>query len=669
MPITPTYPGVYVEEIPSGVHTITGVATSIAAFVDTFERGLVNYAIHLLSMSDFERYMGGLDTTSEGSYAIQQFFLNGGSECYAVRVTGPAAKAAAITLTNGGANIFTITAGQMIGTRTLLNTGAWGNNIRVESDYNTSDPSTQFNLTISEVDSTGAVLRSEVFRNLNMTSGDPAYAVDVVNSGSRMVFLSSPATSGRPVATGTFSGPLPLPLPASAVNGATFTITLDVDGQTASYTATLKLPSAAADYPSLRPYLEAAIRSAVPVGTAPPNNPLLTGATIQLIGNGGTSPTGVPFQLQILAGRAGGSFNPDSLLEIFPTATSTVATDLNLIITANPATSAISNVQQYSLGAAPPVGAQSTPVTGVDDAAITSAAIRGLEASKTGFYALDDVDLFNILCIPAAAKLDSASMQAVLSEGTAYCTTHRAMFIVDIPSSVTDVPGMQTWMAQNDSLRKTNSVVYFPRVRIPDPLNGSRLRDVAPSGTMAGLWAATDVARGVWKAPAGVDVQLVNVPQLVYNLVDRENGVLNPLGINCLRTFPVYGSVSWGARTLFGADVRASEWKYIPIRRLALFLEESLFRGTKWVVFEPNDEPLWAQIRMNVTSFMHDLFRQGAFQGGTPERAYLVKCDSEINTQFEIDRGIVNILVGFAPLKPAEFVILQIQQLAGQTPV
>jgi phage tail sheath protein FI len=242
------------------------------------------------------------------------------------------------------------------------------------------------------------------------------------------------------------------------------------------------------------------------------------------------------------------------------------------------------------------------------------------------------------------------------------------MFIVDIDANVNDVPSMQTWMTMNDSLRNINSAVYFPRIRIPDPLNGGRLRDVGPSGTLAGLWAATDVARGVWKAPAGVDVQLINAPQLVYNLADRENGVLNPLGINCLRNFPVYGNLSWGARTLFGADVRASDWKYIPVRRLALFLEESLFRGTKWVVFEPNDEPLWAQIRLNVGSFMHDLFRQGAFQGQTPEQAYLVKCDSEINTQSEIDHGIVNILVGFAPLKPAEFVILQIQQLAGQTP-
>jgi phage tail sheath protein FI len=142
--------------------------------------------------------------------------------------------------------------------------------------------------------------------------------------------------------------------------------------------------------------------------------------------------------------------------------------------------------------------------------------------------------------------------------------------------------------------------------------------------------------------------------------------VLNPLGVNCLRSFPVNGRVVWGSRTLAGADQLASEWKYVPVRRTALFIEESLYRGTQWVVFEPNDEPLWAQIRMNVGAFMQNLFRQGAFQGSTPREAYFVKCDSETTTQNDIDNGIVNIIVGFAPLKPAEFVVIKLQQIAGQ---
>jgi phage tail sheath protein FI len=149
-------------------------------------------------------------------------------------------------------------------------------------------------------------------------------------------------------------------------------------------------------------------------------------------------------------------------------------------------------------------------------------------------------------------------------------------------------------------------------------------------------------------------------------LSDAEQGVLNPIGLNCFRAFPVYGNVSFGARTLVGADAQASEWKYVPVRRTALYIEESLYRGTQWVVFEPNDESLWAQIRLNVGAFMHSLFVQGAFQGKSPQEAYLVKCDSETTTQNDINSGIVNILVAFAPLRPAEFVILRIKQLAGQ---
>jgi phage tail sheath protein FI len=218
----------------------------------------------------------------------------------------------------------------------------------------------------------------------------------------------------------------------------------------------------------------------------------------------------------------------------------------------------------------------------------------------------------------------------------------------------------------NASLRSRNAALYFPRVDIPDPLNGFRLRPSPASGTIAGLYARTDATRGVFKAPAGTDASLTGVQQLEYNVIDGENGVLNPLGINALRTFPVFGPVCWGARTLFGADQLADDYKYVPVRRFALFLEESLFRGTQFVVFEPNDEPLWAQIRLNVGAFMQDLFRQGAFQGTTPQQAFFVKCDSETTTQTDINNGIVNIVVGFAPLKPAEFVIIRIQQLAGQ---
>ena len=236
-------------------------------------------------------------------------------------------------------------------------------------------------------------------------------------------------------------------------------------------------------------------------------------------------------------------------------------------------------------------------------------------------------------------------------------------------STVDSLDKAKQWLTTNSNLRDNNSAAYFPRLLAADPLQNFRLRPFASSGALAGLYARTDSERGVWKAPAGIDAVVRGVQGLTYKLTDPENGVLNPLGLNSLRTFPVYGNVCWGARTLNGSDALASEWKYIPVRRFALFLEESLYRGTKWVVFEPNDEPLWAQIRLNIGAFMQSLFRQGAFQGTKPSEAYFVKCDKETTTQTDINNGIVNIVVGFAPLKPAEFVILKIQQIAGQIPV
>jgi hypothetical protein len=182
---------------------------------------------------------------------------------------------------------------------------------------------------------------------------------------------------------------------------------------------------------------------------------------------------------------------------------------------------------------------------------------------------------------------------------------------------------------------------------------------------MAGLYARIDNNRGVWKAPAGTEADVRGVVGLDLRLTDGQDGIINPVGVNAIRVFPD-GVVSWGARTNDGADTAASEYKYIPIRRTALYIEESLYRGLKWVVFEPNDVALWAQIRLNVGAFMHNLFRQGAFQGTKPQDAYFVKCDAETTTQTDRNLGIVNVWVGFAPLKPAEFVVLYLQQIAGQ---
>jgi len=213
-----------------------------------------------------------------------------------------------------------------------------------------------------------------------------------------------------------------------------------------------------------------------------------------------------------------------------------------------------------------------------------------------------------------------------------------------------------------------NSALYFPWVRAPDPQAAGAPHEFPPCGFVAGVFARIDTTRGVWKAPAGAEANLTGTSALTLPLTDADSALLNPRAVNCLRTFPAQSPVVWGARTLHGDDARASEWKYVPVRRLALFIEESVIRGTRWAAFEPNDEPLWANIRRSVDVFLTGLFRQGALAGPTSEKAFYVKCDRETTTSADVDLGIVNIEVGFAPLKAAEFVVLRIQQVAGQSP-
>jgi hypothetical protein len=627
MPVTPTYPGVYIEEIPSGVRTIVGVATSVAAFIDFFRRGPMNRAVQIFSMADFEREFGGLDTRSEASYAIQQFFLNGGTEAWVVRTaSGESPPATVLLLAKpGGDEVLRVSA---------RDPGAWGNAIRVEIDYDTTDPESLFNLMVSEVaiqNGRPTVVRDETFRNLTMAARSNN-AIQVVNEGSKLVRLSREDgwPLERPAPSGGTLGDSAVLTELQAVNAdAPF----NVDPGSGARQATLDLHTPVPSLQEVRTRLQAAIRAANPA------DPLLAGATVRLIGD----------RFHVLAGRGGTAVGSALTLTFSEFGTGTIVAALGLNVAAN--------VSQYVLDG------------GQDGEPPDATALLGNPGAKTGLYALEDVDLFNILCVPRAADLDATAMSAVVGEAAGYCLERRAFLLLDVPSQIDTVQEARDWLEQNATLRHRNAALYFPRVRVADRLNNYRLRGLGASGTIAGLYARTDAARGVWKAPAGTEAVLRNVQELDYKLTDQENGALNPLGINCLRTFDVYGNVCWGARTLEGSDQQASEWKYVPVRRIALFIEESLYRGTQWVVFEPNDEPLWAQIRLNVGAFMHSLFRQGAFQGQSPREAYFVKCDKETTTQDDINRGIVNIVVGFAPLKPAEFVIIKIQQMAGQIQV
>jgi uncharacterized protein len=552
MPVALSYPGVYVQEIPSGVRTITGVATSVTAFLGAAPRGPDDDPVVINSFGDFERIFGGISVDSSLGYAVRDFFLNGGGQAIVVRLynaeTGANAKPAKSKLKVGD---FTFEAAYK---------GAWGTNLRATIDLDVSNDVAAgfgltkpdlFNLTVREVDATGATVRQEIIRNLSVKDS-PRRIDKVLRNQSSLLRWD-----------GTFP---PNTLPAVAAND---------DDVTKAEKAL------------------AAARAATPPVPA------------------------------------------------------TIAAAQTALDTARQA-------MQASNGRALTKADNFTPANA--------------QTNKKGLYALERADLFNLLCIPPYTATGDVD-PTLVSEAAAYCEKRRAFLLVDAPSDWIDKSSAKAKFLDPQDLvgtRSKNAALFFPRLRQPNPLRDNQKEDFVASGAVAGVIANTDASRGVWKAPAGIQATLVGVPELSVGLTDAENGELNQLGINCLRSFPAAGKVVWGARTLRGADQLADEYKYIPVRRTALFIEESLFRGLQWVVFEPNDEPLWAQIRLNVGAFMQNLFRQGAFQGATPREAYFVKCDKETTTQNDINLGVVNILVGFAPLKPAEFVVISIQQIAGQ---
>ncbi|HJN17909.1 MAG TPA: phage tail sheath subtilisin-like domain-containing protein [Armatimonadota bacterium] len=260
--------------------------------------------------------------------------------------------------------------------------------------------------------------------------------------------------------------------------------------------------------------------------------------------------------------------------------------------------------------------------------------------------ALSRLGQCNIVCLPGIDDEDA------LTAAVEFCGDRGAMLLVDPPADCDTAAEAGAWLTNHSDLISPNVAAYVPWVDV------AGVGAVPPSGAVAGIFARTDVSRGVWKAPAGVEAGVRGATGPVTSPNDAECQGLNGLNVNALRTMPGRGLVVWGARTLSSN----SEWRYVPVRRLGLFLEESISEGTHWVVFEPNDEPLWAKIRTSVGNFMMDLWRQGALQGAKPEEAFFVKCDRETTTAADIDDGVCNVLIGFAPLKPAEFTIIRVQK-------
>jgi phage tail sheath protein FI len=543
--LTPTYPGVYIQELPSSSHTITPAPTSIAAFVG-FTNPLqtpsatpqATPANVLFSFADYEALYGGFFSCpglpDYVGQAVFQFFLNGGAQAYVVGLTNPQFPTASVTLPTTPA--VTLNAKVPVGDPT---TGSTSDGIPMQITIsNVQGANTVADITIAygpgPAQTPGqqpAQAQVEIYRKVAIDQ------LQSVLSGSKLV---------------SWAGPTPWP-PAASSPPATL-----------SY-PTPASPPAASSFPSSFAYS----------GFVASSPPISSYIDLQMIG------------------------------EVF-----------------------------------------------------------------TDNYPLDKVSIINLLVIPGISDA------SVLAEGAAYAERKRAFFIVDSPS---------TWLVDEQSTGSDpasplddlgllpvpvtpNGAIYYPWLSTTDPV--TRLPSTSPpSGFVAGAFATEDANRGVWKAPAGLETTLLGTTGVVNTgvMTDAQQGRLNQVGINCLRQFPSLPPVVYGARTLAYRDsALQNQWGYVPVRRMALFIEQSLYANLTWAVFEPNDTPLWTALTQEVGAFMLGLFRQGAFAGTTPSQAFLVVCDSTTTTQADIDNGIVNILVGFAPLKPAEFVIVQITQLAGQ---
>ncbi len=795
MPVRVSYPGVYVQEVPSGVRTITGVSTSIAAFVGMVQRGNFNIPTNVLSFADYERAFGSDTSISEMADQVRLFFQNGGQRAYIMRIAAGAAQAEITVDNEFGAPTLRFAAKDF---------GLIGESVRFTVDYDTAQPESTFNLTVFRevvIDGTLQFIETELHPNLSMNPNAGRYVKTVLDRDSallRVVTTDEDATAPTPPLptngytivstllsgaddTTRISQAIRAADPLAAVDEAVGQFQISVDGRAF---VLVSLPEAGLNTTVITQAINNAL---VPTGTSVTVrldqtvgarayfniSSAVAGGNVRirraldndiagLLGMGtadaGLEVDGYAIQRPAPTGffsRLDNTTNPaflDSLSGFLSASSADVATitlqdtvhgsfpavsptyagtvmwnrsaadpldlseslrnggeNLEAIVAAiNNSTDITWTAQRqgYRLILLPDFGDSDTDtsvsITNLSDNTVIGAgilghpgnvaryrlggyaalgtyangnqagndgALPGLTEYSNAFRIIDrEVDIFNLMILPQASDQAGNTIDLASAWGPAstFCQARRAFLLIDPPEDWRTAQEASNGVEDlRIGLVNDHAAVYWPRLRITDPATGA-LRTVNVAGAIAGVMARIDSNRGVWKAPAGLEADIRGIRGLEYSISDPENGLTNPAAVNTIRIFP-NGIVSWGARTMDGFDNSGNDdYKYVPVRRIALFIEESLFRGLKFAVFEPNDEPLWAQIRLAAGAFMNNLFRQGAFQGQKARDAYFVKVDSETTTQNDINLGIVNVIVGFAPLKPAEFVVITIQQIAGQ---
>ena len=619
------HPGVYIEEVSSGVRPIEGVSTSTTAFLGKAERGPHGTALMVTSFTEFQANFGGFLEDSYLAHAALSYFNNGGRRLYVLRVAQNPATASVSIGDRKATPVKTLSV-------SASSPGVWGNGLDAVVTAGTLDAGDEFKLTINQ---SGAA--AEVFDDLSMNPSALNYVETVVNARSRLV-RATVDTANDSTAKGTSTSGAS---PATQLPADKRQLVINVNGDGPQ---TIKLEGTLTTADAIKDAIKAAVSARTPLRSTTPADAFAHfDVTVAATGE------------YVLSSGVGGRRSSVVVTDA-PTENAAAALKLGVNRSGTEATGAAELRPAdgtYLLGD----GALSTTTLAVTPG--SDGATPGSSDYIGALAGLDPLRDLNLVAVPGTGAPE------VVEAASNYCAQRMdCFFIADMTASETTKEAAQTYV-NGLTVKSSYAAVYFPWLKMVDP-TGKQSDPilVPPSGFVAGIYARTDSRRGAWKAPAGTEANVGGSVGLARVLSDAEQDTLNPLGVNALRFFPASGIVVWGARTL--ATRSDPEYRYIPIRRLAIFLEQSIYAGVKWAVFEPNDEDLWASLRLNIGAFMLTQFRAGAFQGDTPSKAFFVKCDAETNPQDQIDAGIVTVMVGFAPLRPAEFVVLRVSQKTAQ---
>lgn len=643
------HPGVYIQEVSSGVRPIEGASTSTAAFVGVTERGPVDRALMVTSFTEYQRIYGSFLSGYFLAHSALQFFNNGGKRLYVARVASNAV-AASVSLGDRQTTSPPDTTAAL--TVTANSPGAWGNKLLVDVS-DASQSANEFRLVVKQEQTANPLVTTmlENYDSLSIDPDAPNFIEKVVNSKSKYVQVKvNPdntsttagfSRSGTGAATTFAAAPTSPPSsPPTAPEDRFLMISVNGDGA-----QQIKLVGTLATGDDIATAIQGAVRGldTLRAGTN-------TAAYKSFVAT--FDPVNSTYTL------TSGTTGVDSSVEVTDAPAHNAAALLKLgkmrgVEQTGGAVLRPANGANIRLGESVKTGDIVNVTKGSDGATAQDADYQN------GFKLLDPLTDVNIVAAPGIGS------QVMVDFGANYCQQRGDCFFVGDMNYTDHTKEEAQAFVNGLTVKSSYAAAYFPWLWATDPSGTSSAPiNLPPSGYVAGMYARIDAKRGVWKAPAGTEANVGGAVGLLANISDADQDTLNPIGANVIRSFPASGIVIWGARTL--ATRSDPEYRYIPVRRTAIFLEQSIYNGIQWAVFEPNDESLWSSLRLNIGAFMMLQFRAGAFQGKSASDAYFVQCDGNTTTQADIDAGVVNILVGFAPLKPAEFVILRLSQKTGQ---